>query len=402
MSAKVRLAYLVTHPIQYQAPLLRRIAQEPDIDLTVFFCSDLSVREYNDTGFGSAVKWDVPLLEGYRYEFLPALGRTDGISFWRPFNHGLARRLEAGEFDALWVHGYARWMHWLAIFTARRYGMKVLLRDEATMISTNRSYPKQIAKRVFFILLDRLCDSFLAIGHLNAEYYRHHGIPSDKISFMPYAVDNRFFKEKAMEASRTREDLRSALGCDPGRPIVLYASKMTGRKRAVDLLEAYARLSPDGTSEPRPYLVLIGDGSMRPALERRAAELGWHSILFLGFRNQTELPRYYDLCDVFVLPSIHEPWGLVVNEVMNARKAVIVSDQVGCGADLVHHDSNGYVFPAGDVDALADALRQALDAGSRRAAIMGERSGEIIAGWDFEADVAGLRHGLGLALRASS
>jgi hypothetical protein len=61
---KVRLAYLVSHPIQYQAPLLRRIAQEPDIDLTVFFGSDFSVRDYKDEGFGVGVKWDVPLLEG--------------------------------------------------------------------------------------------------------------------------------------------------------------------------------------------------------------------------------------------------------------------------------------------------------------------------------------------------
>ncbi len=70
---KVRLAYLVTHPTQYQAPLLRRIAQEPDIDLTVFFCSNFSIREFVNTGFGCVIKWDVPLLDGYNYEFLPAM-----------------------------------------------------------------------------------------------------------------------------------------------------------------------------------------------------------------------------------------------------------------------------------------------------------------------------------------
>ena len=57
---KVKVAYLVSHPIQYQAPLLRRIAQEPDIELTVFFGSDFSVQEYVDKGFGVDVKWDVP------------------------------------------------------------------------------------------------------------------------------------------------------------------------------------------------------------------------------------------------------------------------------------------------------------------------------------------------------
>ena len=74
---RARLAYFVSHPIQYQAPLLRRIAQEPDIDLKVFFSSDQSVRGYHDTGFGVHVKWDVPLLDGYESEFLPRIGDKD-------------------------------------------------------------------------------------------------------------------------------------------------------------------------------------------------------------------------------------------------------------------------------------------------------------------------------------
>jgi hypothetical protein len=110
---KIRLAYLVTHPIQYQAPLLRRIAEDRDIDLTVFYGSDISTKGYRDAGFDRVIKWDVPLLNGYRYEFLPAVGRTDRLSFWRPFNYGLAKRLKAGRFDVLWVHGYARWFHWI-------------------------------------------------------------------------------------------------------------------------------------------------------------------------------------------------------------------------------------------------------------------------------------------------
>src|SRR6201996_3952196 len=87
-SQKVRIAYLVSHPIQYQTPLLRRIAQEPDIDLTVFFGSDHSVRGYKDEGFGVDVKWDVPLLDGYKHVFLPKLRDTDTVSVTSPLNYG--------------------------------------------------------------------------------------------------------------------------------------------------------------------------------------------------------------------------------------------------------------------------------------------------------------------------
>lgn len=70
----MKLAYFVSHPIQYQAPLLRRIAQEPDFELTVFYSSDFSVRGYADQGFGGVnVRWDVPLLGGHAHEFLPGL-----------------------------------------------------------------------------------------------------------------------------------------------------------------------------------------------------------------------------------------------------------------------------------------------------------------------------------------
>ena len=103
-SRSVRLAYLVSHPIQYQAPLLRRIAQEPDIDLTVFYGSDFSVRGYQDEGFGVGVKWDIPLLDGYKHVFLPKLRDGQDVSFAMPLNRGIVSRLRGGgepAFDAL-------------------------------------------------------------------------------------------------------------------------------------------------------------------------------------------------------------------------------------------------------------------------------------------------------------
>jgi hypothetical protein len=77
MTNKYRLAILQSHPIQYFSPLFRRIAQEPDIDLTVYYCSHQGSREYRDPGFGTSFKWDTPILEGYQYRFLPNLQKKD-------------------------------------------------------------------------------------------------------------------------------------------------------------------------------------------------------------------------------------------------------------------------------------------------------------------------------------
>ena len=67
---RFRLAILISHPIQYQTPLYKLLAEQKEIDLTVLFCSDWGLKIYHDEQFGQSVKWDIPLLDGYKYKFL--------------------------------------------------------------------------------------------------------------------------------------------------------------------------------------------------------------------------------------------------------------------------------------------------------------------------------------------
>jgi len=399
---KIRLAYLVSHPIQYQAPLLRRIAQQPEIDLTVFFGSDFSLRGYADKGFGGVgVKWDVPLVEGYKHEFLPVLRDNATVGPTAPINRGILLRLRgrAGEapFDILWVHGYASVNALHGILAANALGIPVLLRAESTLVDRPRGGWKLLAKKAFFSALRRLVDGVLPIGTLNARYWQHylgHDFPAWT---MPYAVDNAYFRQRSLEAAAGRSALQAELGLDPSRPVILFASKLQERKRCIDLLEAWLLLAPapgsEAASEPHPYLLIVGDGEERAALEARAAESGVAGIRFCGFRNQSELPRFFDLATVFVLPSRHEPWGLIVNEVMNAGRSVILSDDVGCHPDLLTDGVEGHLFPVGDVPALAAALRNILEVPGA-AERMGAAALSRIQRWDFEADLRGLREAI--------
>ncbi len=392
---RIRLAYFVSHPIQYQAPLLRRLAQERDIALTVFFCSGHSVQEYEDAGFGGVhVKWDTPLLDGYDFEFLPLIRRLrrGDPSFWRPINRGFYRKLKNGKFDAVWLHGYWSLNCISAMVAAKILGIPVLERAEGTLIDHDRSRLKLAVKRVFFAAIRHLIDAVLPISTRNREYWEHY-FGADFPSFMvPYAVDNAYFRRAACLARDSREDFRKQLDLEPGRPVILFASKLMPRKRCMDLIDAYLRLRQP-LDNRRPYLLIVGDGTGRAACEARAREAGYPDVRFLGFQNQSQLPRFYDLCDVFVLPSECEPFGLVVNEVMNAGRPIIVSGEVGCQPDLVIDGENGRVVSARNVEALASALDQLLGDAAQRGE-MGRRCLERISQWSFEEDIRGLRQAL--------
>jgi len=390
---KTKLAYFVSHPIQYQTPLLRRLAEEPDLDLRVFFWSDLSVKGYRDSGFGGVeVKWDVPLLEGYEYEFLPVIRPMKEVTLTEPINGGIFRALRRGKFDAVWVHGYWNLNCWIAFLSAKILGIPVLERSEGTLIDRPRSSAKLHIKRLFFRLLRPLLGAVLPIGSLNSDYWTYY-LGADFPAFpVPYAVDNAFFQRQSTEAARTRYELRRQLGLEDGRPVILYASKLMERKRCIDLANAYIAMRP-GPDGRKAYLLIVGDGTERVPVQSRLEEAGEKEVRFLGFQNQTQLGRFYDLCDFFVLPSVHEPFGLIVNEVMNAGRAVVVSDEVGCQRDLVEDGITGRVFPGRNVDALRKVLEEMV-ADPESCRLMGQRALTRVKQWSFEEDVAGLRAAL--------
>jgi glycosyltransferase involved in cell wall biosynthesis len=310
-----------------------------------------------------------------------------------PLNHGIKRKLRDGQFDAIWVHGYNYLTNLQAIRVANSMQIPVLLRAESTLHDRPRSRTKLAIKKLFFNWLKPRVSAVLSIGEENTDYWQHNF--GNDVPLFPcyYSVDNQFFQRKCAEASKTREEFRASLELDPAHPVILFAAKLVPRKRCIDLLEAYFRLTKSSGLVPLPYLLIVGDGEQRAMLETRAKQARPGDVRFLGFRNQSELPRFYDLCNVFVLASIDEPWGLAINEVMNASRPVIVTDQVGCQRNLVQHGVNGCVIPAGDVNALAQSLQTIL-ANAQSAQAIGAESLRIIAEYNFDQNVAGLRQAL--------
>jgi len=383
-ASKYRVAYVVSHPIQYQAPLLRQLAHQPDLEVKTFFLTDAGARPFSDRGFGRVVQWDIPLLEGYEHEFV-AEGLPLPLAFDQPANFPWRRAFSTGSFNAVWLHGYAHGPLLRAFAAAKSLGLKVIIRGESRDGLREKEPLWRLAAQRF---LFRRADRFLAIGSANRDFYLARGVAPDQIHMAPYAVDNGYFRDLVAAARPCRTTKLRELGLSADIPIILFASKLQERKRCSDLLRAYELIR---TSQgPRAQILVVGDGPEMLNLQRYASSRALDDVHFLGFKNQSELPSFYDLCDVFVLPSAKEPWGLVVNEAMNAGKPVVVSDDVGAARDLVHHGKTGFVFPVGDVAGLAsclDALLQDPDLRHR----MGAAAQDTVSAWGLDATVAGIR-----------
>ncbi len=374
---KIKLGVLVTHPIQYFVPVYRELAKAEVIELTVLYRTRVGLDAYHDPGFGQTVKWDIPLLDGYTHKFLSSKNRIDGVQ-WRVIIELLCYR-----FDVLLVHGYNSITNIFAIFIAKLIGTKVLMRGD-TRIQPDHKIAglKANIKRALF----KCCDGFVTIGSLNCAYYQQHGVSVERLYFAPFCVQNEVFSLLPDLRQRYRIEVRATLNLASDSLIVLFASKLIKRKSTDDLIKAFACIAE---AYPAACLVIAGSGDEENSLRQLAASVKNLQVRFIGFQNQSQLPKLYAASDIFVLPGHLEPWGLVINEVMAAGLPVIVSNEVGAAPDLVEGKETGIVYPWGDVSALASALEKLLQSQMLRIE-MGTKARQLIDNWDVANCASGI------------
>ena len=379
---RLRLVAVETHPIQYKAPLFRKLAADPRLDLTVFFAMVPDAAQQG-AGFGVPFEWDVLLREGYPSEVLANRApHPSATAFAGCDTPGITARLREWRPDAVLVNGWVAKTCLQALWACRRLGIPCLVRGEA-----NRLRPRAAWKHVLHRLLLRQYGAFLAIGSANREFYRFHRCPDSRIFWSPYSVDNAIFAAQAAARAGRRSDLRAAFGIPPEAVVFLFAGKLEEKKHPEDLLEAVARLPAELRAQA--HVLVAGDGPLRGECEQMARDKNLR-VSFAGFLNQSRLPDAYAAADVLVLPSdAGETWGLVVNEAMASSRPAVVSRAAGCCADLIVEEKTGHSFAWHDVQGLADVLAGYLrDPGL--AARQGRAAAERIQSFGFETAAAGI------------
>jgi glycosyltransferase involved in cell wall biosynthesis len=390
-----RLLVVGSHVVQYSSPIFQKLAQDPRIEILVAYCSMQGAHPGVDPGFGVEVSWDTPLLEGYPWVHVPNRSARPGNGrFWGLFNPGFWKLIRDGKFDAVFVSGYSYASAWVAILAAKWYRVPILFTTEAHSLRSwaIQSKWKLHFKRFVVPRILSLCEILLAVSSGAADQSRALGFPGDRIVLSPYAVDNDWWIRQA--ALVDRDSVRRSWQVPASARVVLFCAKLQPWKAPLDALEAFVR-----ANVPESNIVFAGEGPLRSSIEQRARELGVSTrVRFLGFVNQSQLPSVYCGADLLVLPSLYEPFGLVVNEAMLCGRPVAVSDRVGAKYDLVREKETGYVFPAGDVNALAAILREFFaDHGERER--MGRDARQRMATWSPREYVEGLVRAVELAVR---
>ena len=380
-----KLAYFVTHPIPYQAPLLRKIANKDSVDFKTFFISDHTVRPYFDTDFNQITKWDTPLLEGYDHVFFKKIFKTTKLGFFIPFVYGISKALREENWDAVWVHGYNHFSLIIVLFLASFYKIPIFFRTESTLLATKPNFFKDI----FIRQLVRFSSALLYISSLNKEYYLDYGAREKQLFFTPYAVDNDFYKYTNEEKKKISARLIKENDIDEEATIILFVGKLIDRKNPLILLEAFHQLI---NKQPRNKIVLMfaGTGPDLELIENKIKHYNLDStVKILGFKNERELREYYAIANLLVLPSKEETFGLVINEAMSARTAIIASDKIGSSKDLVINGINGFIFKSENLESLTTILEKTLS-NKETLLDMAEKSEEIIKDWNYEKDLEGI------------
>lgn len=348
----MRLGIITSHPIQYQAPLFRKLAEK--VDAHVYFSHQASLNDQAEAGFGVGFDWDSDLTGGYSHSFLQNVSRNPGIvEFDGCDTPDVGRTLAADRPDVIVVFGWHFKSYLQAAKAARRLGIPVMVRSDSHL-DAPQPLVKRLIKSIVYPLFLRQFDIFLPTGFRAAAYLRHYRIPDARIRIVPYCIDIEAFRLGAKEARSRRHQIRADWGVRTDELVVLFVGKLIGLKRIGDLLEAAGVLI---RSHRAIRVIIVGAGTLEAQLRRQALDFKL-PVTFVGFVNQSRLAEFYVGADLLVLPSESETWGLVVNEAFACGLPAIVSDKVGCAPDMIRVDLTGRVVPMGDSQRLASAIEE--------------------------------------------
>ena len=393
----VRIAVVVSHPIQHYVHLYRALARQDGLTLKVFFCSRIGVEAYHDREMGTEIKWAGNLLDGYDHEFLPDGAAIKDTSFRQIDNPAVTAALDRFRPDAVIHYGYAQMTQLRALAWCRWRGVPALMIGDGE----NRRKRPGVRGAVRGIVLPGLLRQyagFLTVSDQNQAFYRAHGVPAERLFRSPFPFDQDAYHNARARRPEHSAAIRQRHGIADDAMIFLTVGKLSDYKRTGDAVTAIAALAKRTGLPRRPHLLICGDGAERAALTRQISEMAAPATL-AGFINIDALPGYYAASDVLVHTSEIENYGHICAESAAIGLPMILSDQVGAigPTSVARPDVNALIYPCGDPDRLTDAMAR-LIADTQLYQRMSGASLAAHSDNDLTSSIAGIRQAIGFAL----
>lgn len=373
MTTPLDIWLLTNAPSPYQVELLVAVAEASDVDLHVRYMRGDNVRLPGQSP-----------PEGSSIRVMGGIGPRA----WRDevrLHPGALRECAFGRYDCYVLSGLWTSVTFLAcavmLWLRRRPWVLWLERPHSDPLPG--SYLKNRTPRVVRWIGDRVrnfllarCTAVLCTGNAAREAYAALGVPQHKLFVLPYCCDTRRFETvdpKRVAAVRHRYNLT-------GKTVLLFSGQMIARKGVDTLIEAFKRIARMRTDVA---VLLLGDGPQREDYENMVPGELRPRVHFAGHLPQSELPEHFAAADLFVFPSRHDGWGVVINEACAAALPVITTRQTGAAYDLVEDGRSGFVLEHDDIDGFADRLLRLIDEPALREKF-GQRSRELVAPFSAE------------------
>lgn len=265
------------------------------------------------------------------------------------------------------------------ILFCRLLGIKVVISNESTALESNNNFIKETIKKI----LVKSSSGFICFGKLAKDYMIQLGArPNQIIEDKAAVVDDIRILESFEEAKRdkfTVAEIKTSKN-------FIFVGRIIEEKNLGSLFNSFDSFKRNSIQFDDWGLIILGDGELKAGFQKYVADKHISDVYFLPSVSWEEVPKYFTLADVFVLPSKSETWGLVVNEAMICGLPIIISDKCGCSSDLLKN--NGLIFQSGDENTLEAHLeKMASDADFREKC--GLNSLEVIS--EFKVENVGAR-----------
>jgi len=348
----MKLAIVVSHPIQHFCPQYASLAKHPDLQVKVFFASALGHKKYVDESFKQEISWDNLRLDEFDHQFLneervlPADAGLDAPE--------LDEALAMFAPDVVVVYGYFQKYSRRAYRWARRNRVKLGYISDSEL-RQQRSAVKELLKYPYLRYYFSHIDFFLTVGDANESFYRHYGVRDSKIVRMHFPIDRIFYDQCFPEREKLNRELRARFGLSDTDLVCSVVGKLLPSKNQHDIIAAMKDLEDQGVIT---HLFVLGSGEHKEFLLERAKSLKRSRAIFPGFVRPEELPAYYAASDIYVHPPSRERHSLAISEAIYMGCPVIISDRCGSYGedDDVQDNKNGYVFRCGDVSDLKEKM----------------------------------------------